>query len=73
MHKRTIDVALSADLNGSAYRKPDNPPAYINNCSNYPATVIKQLLKLISKRLFEKTKPAYRDPLNKSEFQKKLI
>ena len=25
------------------YRKPDNSPAYINNCSNHPPTVIKQL------------------------------
>ena len=33
------------------YRKPDNPPVYINSCSNYPPTVIKQLLKSISKRL----------------------
>ena len=64
------------------YRKPDNPPVYINSCSNYPPTVIKQLLKSISKRLsdlpsneeiFEKTKPAYRDALNKSGFHEKLI
>ena len=50
------------------YRKPDNPPAYINNCSNHPPTVIKQLPKSKSKRLsdlssnkeiVEKTKPAY--------------
>ena len=63
------------------YRKPDNPPVYINSCSNHPPTVIKQLPKSISKRLsdlssnkeiFEKTKPAYRDALNKSGFQEKL-
>ena len=63
------------------YRKPDNPPVYINSCSNHPPTVIKQLLRSISKRLsdlssneeiFEKTKPAYRDALNKSGFQEKL-
>ena len=23
------------------YRKPDNPPVYINSCSNHPLTVIK--------------------------------
>ena len=23
------------------YRKPDNPPVYINSCSNHPPTVIK--------------------------------
>ena len=33
------------------YRKPDNPPVYINSCSNYPPTVIKQLPKSISKIL----------------------
>ena len=28
-----------------------NPPVYINNCSNHPSTVIKQLKKLISKAI----------------------
>ena len=63
------------------YTKPDNPPVYINNCSNLPPTVIKLLQKSISKRLsdlssneeiFGKTKPIYRDALNKSGFQEKL-
>ena len=63
------------------YKKPDNLPVYIKNCSNHPPTVIKQLPKSISKLLpdlssneetFEKTKPAYRDALNKSGFQEKL-
>ena len=53
------------------YRKPDNPPVYIKNCSNHPPTIIKQLPKLINK-LLPKTKPAYRDALNKSGFQEKL-
>ena len=56
------------------YRKPDNPPVYINNCSNHPPTVIKQLPKSISKQLsdlssneeiFEKTKTAYSDAFKK--------
>ena len=63
------------------YRKPDNLPVYINSCSNHLPTVIKQLPKSISKRLsdlssnkevLEKTKPAYRDGLNKSGFEEKL-
>ena len=33
------------------YRKPANPPVYINNCSNHPPAVIKQLPKSISKPL----------------------
>ena len=62
------------------YRKRDKPSVYINNCSNHPPTAIK-LPKSISKRLpdlssneeiFEKTKPVYRDALNKSGFQEKL-
>ena len=49
------------------YRKPGDPPVYINNCSNHPPTVTKQLPKSMSKQLsdlslnenfFEKTKPA---------------
>ena len=65
-----------------AYRKPDNPPVYINNCSNHSPTAIKHLPKSISERLsdlrsnediFEKPKPAYSDALNKSGFQEKLI
>ena len=56
------------------YRKPDNPPVYINNFSNHPPTVIKQLPKSISKQLsdlssneeiFEKTKTAYSDAFKK--------
>ena len=51
------------------YRKPDNPPVYINNCWNHPPTVIKELPKSISKRvsdlssneeIFEKAKPVCR-------------
>ena len=65
----TFDLRKDAYL---PYRKPNNPPVYINNCSNHPPTVIKQLLKSISKRLsdlssneemFEKTKSAYSDAL----------
>ena len=63
------------------YRKLDNPPVYINSCCNHPPTEIKQQPKSISKRLsalssneeiFEKTKPAYMDALNKTGFQEKL-
>ena len=60
---------------------PDNPPVYISSCSSHPLTVIKQLPNSISKRLsdlssneeiFEKTKAASKDTLNKSRFQEKL-
>ena len=77
-----LDVIF--DLRKGTYRpysKPDSPAVYINNCSNHAPTVIKQLPKSINKRLsdlspneeiFEKTKGAYRDALNKSGFQEKL-
>ena len=44
----TFDLQKSTYL---PYRKTDNPTVYINNCSNHPPTVIKQLLKSMSKRL----------------------
>ena len=74
----TLDLRKDTYL---PYRKLDNSPVYINNCSSHPPTGIKQLPKSISKRLsdlsskediFEKTKPAYRDALNKSGFEDKL-
>ena len=44
----TFDLQKSTYL---PYRKPDNPPVYINSCSNHPPTVIKQLPKSISKKI----------------------
>ena len=77
-----VDVAF--DLRKDTYlpyRNPDNPPVYINSCSNHSLTVLKQLPRSISKWLsdlssnekyFAKRKPGYRDALNKSGFQEKL-
>ena len=77
-----LDVAF--DLRKDTYlpyRKPDKPPVYINNCSNHPPTVIKQIPNSLSKRLselssnekiFENTKPAHSDTLSKSVFKEKL-
>lgn len=74
----TFDFRKDAYL---PYRKLDNPPFYINNCSNHPPKVPKQAPKSINKRLsdlssnkeiFQKTKPAYSDALNKSGFQENL-
>ena len=57
-----------------------NPLGYINNCSNHPPTVIKQLQKSIKKWLsdllsnekkFEKTKLTYSDALQRSGFPEK--
>ena len=74
----TFDFRKDAYL---PYRKLDNPPFYINKCSNHPPKVPKQAPKSISKRLsdlssnkeiLQKTKPAYSDALNKSGFQENL-
>ena len=47
-----LDVTFDLQKNTYLpYRKTDNLPVYINNCSNQPPTVIKQLRKSIRKRL----------------------
>ena len=49
------------------FRKPNNVPLYINTKSNHPSTIIKDLPKIINKRLSELS-------CNKDEFDKaKLI
>ena len=59
------------------YRKPNNEPLYINRYSNHPPCIIRELPKMIEKRLsdlscnqdeFEKAKPEYEDALKKSGF-----
>ena len=45
------------------FRKPNNVPLYINIKSNHPWTIIKDLPKMINKRLFELSS-------NKDEFDK---
>ena len=59
------------------YRKPDNPPLYINNQSNHPPSIIKQLPATISNRIsslscdsteFDKVTPVYNNALRSSGF-----
>ena len=45
------------------FKKPNNVPLYINIKSNHPWTIIKELPKMINKRLFELS-------CNKDEFDK---
>lgn len=63
------------------YRKPDNPPIYINVHSNHPPSVIKQVPKSINKRIsslssnndeFNKAIPAYNEALKRSGFKEEL-
>ena len=59
------------------YRKPNDTPLYINAQSNHPPQVIKNLPKMINKRLssiscnqerFDQAKPAYQEALQKSGY-----
>ena len=63
------------------YRKPNDTPLYINVNSNHPPSIIKQIPKMINRRLsdlscnadeFEKSKPEYQDALKKSGFKSEL-
>ena len=60
------------------YRKPNNIPLYINVKSNYPSSIIKDLPKMINKRLsdlscnkeeFDKAKPLYEKSLHESGYK----
>ena len=60
------------------YRKPNNIPLYINVKSNHPPSIIKDLPKLINRRLsdlscnkeeFDKAKPLYEKSLHESGYK----
>ena len=60
------------------YRKPNNTLLYINVKSNHPPSIIKELPKMINKRLsdlscnkgeFDKAKPLYEKPLHESGYK----
>ena len=64
-----------------AFRKVNNKPLYINAKSNDPLTVIKELPKMINKRLselsgnqeeFNKAKPLYEEALSESNYKASL-
>ena len=63
------------------YRKPNNSPIYINKNSNHPPNILKQLPKLIAKRIsetlsseeiFNKSIKIYRKALKESGFTNEL-
>ena len=77
-----LDVTLNA-VNGRycPYRKPNDHPLYINAQSNHPPNIIKQLPKMITKRLsdiscdaeeFNKAKGAYEQALRSSGYDEKM-
>ena len=63
------------------YRKPNSDPLYINVKSNHPPTIIKDLPKMINKRLsdlscnedeFKKAKPLYENALKESGYKAEM-
>ena len=78
---KTVDfLDASFDLNQSVYkpyRKPNNNPIYIDNNSNHPPNILKQLPKSIVKRIsdtssneeiFNRSINVYKEALNESGF-----
>ena len=71
-----LDITLDLENNRFCpYTKPNNMPRYIHVSSNHPQTIIKQLPKMINKRISELTstekeftnaKKFYEDALKKS-------
>ena len=78
--KMTDFLDITLDLSNNRffpYRKPNNPPSYINKNSNHPPSIIKQIPTMINKRLcdlscnkeeFEKSKPMYEKALKESGY-----
>ena len=65
----------------SPFRKENNKPLYINKKSNHPETIIKELPKMINRRVsdlshdeneFNKAKPVYEAALEQSGFASKM-
>ena len=63
------------------YRKPNNQPLYINKFSNHPPNIVKQLPKMIERRVSElscnavefiKCKPLYEESLARSGYSYKM-
>ena len=63
------------------YRKPNNEPLYIHHLSNHPKNIIKEIPKMIEKRIseiscdkdeFDKAKHDYNKALEKSGFKEKI-
>ena len=63
------------------YRKPNSDPLYINVKSNHPPTIIKDLPKMINKRLsdlscnedeFKRAKPLYENALKESRYKAEM-
>jgi hypothetical protein len=77
-----LDVTLNLNTGKyTPYRKPSNPPLYINRQSNHPPNIIKQMPKIISKHLsdvstdeaeFRKAKDDHGNALKNSGFHEQI-
>ena len=63
------------------YRKPNNPPLYINRSSNHPNTILKEIPKMIAKRnseissneaIFNESIGEYQSAIERSGFDEQL-
>ena len=77
-----LDITLNLnDGTYQPYRKPNNDPIYINNKSNHPPSIVKQLPTSINKRIsklscnqetFNAAAPIYEETLRNSNFDAHL-
>ena len=78
-----LDVTLNLDKNNyKQYRKPNDSPCYINKQSNHPPMIIKEIPKMVNKRLsrissdkevFEETVHMYKDAIKKAGHKHNFI
>ena len=78
-----LDVTLDlSDGSHRPYRKPNDTPVYINAASNHPPSILKQIPKMVKKRLqgissnesvFNEAKPPYAEALKKSGYNTTLV
>ena len=77
-----LDITLNLNTGKYyPYRKPNDKPLYVNKKSNHPPNIIKQLPKMINRRLcdisydqeeFNKSAPLYQKALDESGFSHRL-
>ena len=79
-HQKVKFLDITLDIsNGkfTPFRKPNNQPQYVNNHSNHPPSIIKQIPKSINKRLsslssdqqsFDECKAVYENALKQSDY-----
>ena len=77
-----LDVTFNLNKNSYyPYRKPNSTPLYVNKNSNHPRSIIKQLPKMINRRICEiscneeefiKAKPIYQEALKRSGYSEEM-